>query len=859
MLALGAVVLRAEGKTARATSPAAVSRATARVSRQPAAPAVWHVSASAGVFGGGTSARPFRRIQDGLDRAAPGDVVLVADGTYTGAGNKNLDFKGKAVTLRSQNGRDRTTIDCEGFGRAFYLHSGEGVGTVVQGFTITGANTGVVSSVTASNTAQDVIQYGLTGSAIFCTRSSGLSLLDSVVENSQAMTYEVVTYVETPVTSGSVVDADGSGGAIYCNGGQLYCSNVVVRNNRAGMHGGAISVENGAEARIVHSQISGNVSAIARTSLFTSIATPVTTIYMREISGEGAGGGIHCAASVLDIEDCLISGNASVRAGGGISAEATGRLNVLRCNVASNVLDGTVAGVGGGGIHASRTRTEVVDSTIAGNECRLPDEVMATTIVTPVSVIVTVESHAAGRGGAMLVTNTVLVRIAGCRIEGNAAGTGGGIVADQVKALLLSRDNFFQNSAQEGGAMSLRESTCAMRGSEFGHNAVWGQTNTTITTTINTPFSQIITVESHLDGTGGAICMDYSRIEAARIVFNANHAYSAGGAVAVRSGSSLALRDFLASGNECLGASMNSSISTHLPTFTDVEARSSQGSGAGTVFFCDDSSLLLCRGEIADNGPGSTTIHLTRNASVEMDSVLVAANTGGLSLSNSYQVLPDETVTNISQGSTAAGRGVGLFMDSGKATLSGTTFYRNRGTPGEDGIYAAALAQLDIRNSIVWSNALAFRPVSRVTAQYSFIEGGFAGTGNIAANPLLTPAGRLRSGSPAINAGNSQQNPLLDFENEPRNQSPSGRPGAPDIGADEFIDADNDKMSDAWEILHFGDTRVSDGRGDADRDGLYDLFEYNYSTDPNDPDSDGDTRSDGWEVLHGNDPLSRFD
>jgi hypothetical protein len=52
-------------------------------------------------------------IQAGIDAAVNGDTVLVADGTYTGVGNRDIDFKGKAITVKSENGPENCIIDCE--------------------------------------------------------------------------------------------------------------------------------------------------------------------------------------------------------------------------------------------------------------------------------------------------------------------------------------------------------------------------------------------------------------------------------------------------------------------------------------------------------------------------------------------------------------------------------------------------------------------------------------------------------------------------------------------------------------------------------------------------------------------------
>ncbi len=85
-------------------------------------------------------------IQAGIDAAVDGDTVLVADGTGRGTGNRDLNFRGKAITLQSANGPRNCIIDAEGNldypRRCVWFSHGEGPGSVLRGFTLTGGYAG---------------------------------------------------------------------------------------------------------------------------------------------------------------------------------------------------------------------------------------------------------------------------------------------------------------------------------------------------------------------------------------------------------------------------------------------------------------------------------------------------------------------------------------------------------------------------------------------------------------------------------------------------------------------------------------------------------------------------------------------
>ena len=76
-------------------------------------------------------------IQVGIDAAKTGDTILLADGTYTGVGNKNLVIS-KYITMKSENGPSDCIIDCENNGNFYLLTKG-----TLEGLTIKNSGIGL--------------------------------------------------------------------------------------------------------------------------------------------------------------------------------------------------------------------------------------------------------------------------------------------------------------------------------------------------------------------------------------------------------------------------------------------------------------------------------------------------------------------------------------------------------------------------------------------------------------------------------------------------------------------------------------------------------------------------------------------
>jgi len=88
----------------------------------------------------------FDNIQAAIDDSNNGDTIIVSPGIYTGDGNRDISYNGKAITVRSEDPNDQnivaaTIIDCNGTEeethRGFLFNSGEEANSVLAGLTIT--------------------------------------------------------------------------------------------------------------------------------------------------------------------------------------------------------------------------------------------------------------------------------------------------------------------------------------------------------------------------------------------------------------------------------------------------------------------------------------------------------------------------------------------------------------------------------------------------------------------------------------------------------------------------------------------------------------------------------------------------
>ncbi len=352
----------------------------------------------------------YATIQQAIDAAINGDTVVVAPGTHTGPGNRDIDYLGKAITVRSIDPNDpdivdETVIDGANNYHGFYFNNGEGTDSLLEGLTISncrGSSGGGIRCDNSSPTIRKCVitnNHATLGGGIYCKDSSS-DIRDCTITDNRAIGY----------WSGGF----GWGGGIYCENGSPTISNCVIKNcsalsNLQYASGGGMYFYKGSPT------ISNCVieSCEVRNIVGSGLYQPL------EYSG---GGGMCFVGAEPTIVDCNISSNTVE----GKYEESGGGILFYDCSgeIAGCMITGNSAGGGwpffylphkGGGIHCKNDNTTITGCTITANSA---------------------EGYGGGVYGCVLVNN--------CTISGNTAKYGGGLGSCATVANCLVSENTAQ-------------------------------------------------------------------------------------------------------------------------------------------------------------------------------------------------------------------------------------------------------------------------------------------------------------------------------------------------------------------------------------------------------------------------------
>ncbi|MFH1843253.1 MAG: hypothetical protein ABIF77_08585, partial [bacterium] len=182
-------------------------------------------------------------IKTAILNAVAGDTVLVVAGTYTGNGNKNLDFGGTNLVLLSRDGSAVTVIDGEGSGQGISFHSGENDSSVVEGFTFT--NLPLDSPIRITNGSNPVFRACIImGNHVTSSNGGGAYIADSSPE-----------FITCTVAENTCAD---NGGGFFVSGGSPTFTRCTVIGNFTGAQGGGFRIVTAATPSITGCTISGN-------------------------------------------------------------------------------------------------------------------------------------------------------------------------------------------------------------------------------------------------------------------------------------------------------------------------------------------------------------------------------------------------------------------------------------------------------------------------------------------------------------------------------------------------------------------------------------------------------------------------
>jgi predicted outer membrane repeat protein len=198
----------------------------------------------------------FPNIQDAIDSAVAGDVIELADGVFTGEFNRDVTFRGKAVTVRSQSDDpEHCIIDCEGSELSphtgFRLQSGETPSSIVRGVSII-------------NGWRDEISCG---GAIFCRSGANPTISNCIfADNEIGCGGGVWCQGSDPLIEDCVFDANHAnhgGGGLFCTDSSPLVRDCIFLSNSSDEESGAVGCNFDAAPTFERCVFAGNTSPLA--------------------------------------------------------------------------------------------------------------------------------------------------------------------------------------------------------------------------------------------------------------------------------------------------------------------------------------------------------------------------------------------------------------------------------------------------------------------------------------------------------------------------------------------------------------------------------------------------------------------
>ena len=307
----------------------------------------------------------YTTIQAAIDASLAGDTVVIADGVYTDIGNKNLDFGGKELTVRSASGDPkRCVIDCEGEGHGFIFHSQEAADSVVDGLSIING-----SRETGATEEQR-------GGAILCTAQSNPSIRNCIFRLNRATDGGALACVDgsqPTVTQCQFFDnyARFRGGAFFCDDSSPTITDCLIRDNLSNVNGGGLYSEESSPVisrctflnnAAVGTTLGGNQPDAYGGGIYLYRGTPLLShskLIGNSVSGDTAnGGGIYCSQSNLIATNCVLAQNTSERYGAGLYSYRSDP-ELINCTFSRNI-----ALVEGGAIYTYLDPTPKITNSI---------------------------------------------------------------------------------------------------------------------------------------------------------------------------------------------------------------------------------------------------------------------------------------------------------------------------------------------------------------------------------------------------------------------------------------------------------------------------------------------------------------